>query len=152
MGLEYYFEKAVIGINGGWFYFSYYGGEKFLSKVGKEFILFSSEPINKDSEKYRNIFITRTHVENLDNVTRAKMFIKYMGNEYEAIIVDEGFSRVVLKARKGLEYIDEDEKLGFEYDSNEGVTWKTISKDDIEDIRIEEISVYEEFLKKYGSR
>ncbi len=26
MGLEYYFEKAVIGINGGWFYFSYYGG------------------------------------------------------------------------------------------------------------------------------
>ena len=32
------------------------------------------------------------------------------------------------------------------------MTWKKIIKEEIEDIRIEEVSVYDELLEKYGNK
>lgn len=150
MKLGPFFEMAIKSFNGEWFYLSYLENEKYLSMVGKIFTLFSPLPLNDNSLSYDDIFYTEFTIKDLKDVTRAKMFIKYRGNEYEAMNVRKGFDSVVLKARKGFE--KEDEKLGFEYNRNEGVTWRIITKDEIEDIRIEETSFYDEFLEKYGSK
>ena len=99
MNLDYFFGKAVKSFNGERFYLAYYSGEKYLSKTGKVFILYSKNAIVDNSESDGERF----KIEDLEDVTRAKLFIKYKGNEYEAITVSVGFSEVILKARKGLE-------------------------------------------------
>ena len=104
-------------------------------------------------EKYSNISKTKFDIEDLNDITRAKMFIKYKGNEYEAWDVAVGFEEVLLNVRKGHEKEDIEEN-GFEcHQIDQYTRWinRWIKKEEIEDIRIEETSVYEEFLNKYGN-
>lgn len=153
MKLGHFFEMAIKSFNGEWFYLSYLKNEKYLSMVGDIFTLFSAFPLNDNSVSYDDIFYTEYKIKDLKDVTRAKIFIKYRGNEYEAMNVRKGFDSVVLKARKGLEKEDIEER-GFicnRIDLYTHETTKKISKEEIEDIRIEETSVYDEFLEKYGN-
>lgn len=150
MNLDYYFEKAVTSFNGDWFYLAYFNGEIYLTDTGREFFVYSKKPIVENSVYDDDCFITRFKIEDFEDVTRAKLFIKYKGNEYEALNVRVGFSEVIIKARKGLE--SEDLKLGFMENVYERMAWKTITKEEIEDIRIEEVSVYDKFLEKYGNK
>ena len=149
MNLDYYFGKAITSFDGEWFYLSCYEGEKYITWIDEVIELCSTLPINERSEKYKDIFLTEFDPKELEDITRAKAFIRYKGNEYEAITVSVGFSEVILKARKGLEH--EDLKIGFEDNINERMTWKKITKEEIEDIRIEEVSVYDEMLEEYGN-
>ena len=149
-----YFDKAIKSFNGERFYLSYLDSGKYLSRVGNEFTVYSEAPLNKRSEKYSNIYKTKFDIEDLNDITRAKMFIKYKGNEYEAWDVAVGFEEVLLNARNGHEKEDI-EKNGFEcHQIDQYTRWinRWIKKEDIEDIRIEETSVYEEFLNKYGNQ
>ncbi len=94
--------------------------------------------------------MTPVGYDEIENLFRAKMYVTYKGNEYVAVIVEREMERVVLQARKDME--DEDINLGFVWDAWERTTWKTITRDEIEDIRIEKTSVYDEFLQKYGNK
>lgn len=147
MGLDIT-KMAITGFSGDRFYLSDYDGESYITWVDDAIELCSASPVNEDSEKYRNIYLTEINPEDLSDIKLAKIYVKYMGNEYEALNIGEGFDSVILKARKGLEY--EDKKNGFVDNINERITWKKIKRDEIEDIRIEQTSVYEEMLKKYG--
>ena len=92
--------------------------------------------------------MTEVIPEELTDITLAKLYVTYGGKEYEALMVSKGFEEIILKARKGFEY--EDKKIGFEDNIHERLTTKQVTRDEIEAIRVEQTSVYEEMLKKYG--
>ena len=53
-------------------------------KTGKDFILYSKNSMIEESESNGNLYKTGFKIESLENVTRAKLFIRYKRNEYEA--------------------------------------------------------------------
>ena len=147
---EEYASKAIDSFYGGWFHLGYYKGVSYFAHIDDEITLHSAYPLNQDSIWYDNIFRTDFAIEDLEDITRAKMFIKYKGNEYEADLVSEGCQEAIINARKGYENVDIDE-LGFvsnRIDLYTILTNKTIKKEDIENIRIEEKSIYNELLNK----
>ncbi len=151
MSLDTAIKKSVCEYAGERFYLSEYQGETYLSEFVNGIVMLCTESkLNKESYFDCGCFWTSVKIKNLDDLFRAKMYITYKGNEYAAVIVERGMEKVVLQARKGME--DEDIKLGFVWDAWERTTWKTITRDEIEDIRIEKTSVYDEFLQKYGNR
>ena len=151
MSLDTVIQKSVCQYVGERFYLSEYQGETYLSEFVNGIVKLCTESkLNKESYFDCGCFWTSVKIKNLDDLFRAKMYITYKGNEYAAVIVERGMEKVVLQARKGME--DEDINLGFVWDAWERTTWKTITRDEIEDIRIEKTSVYDEFLQKYGNR
>ena len=153
MGINCFFKKAIISFTGERFYLSRFKGEKYLTDVSEVISLYSESPISDKSMSYRGIFDTEVDPKELEDITLAKLFIKYKGNEYEAWDVAVGFEEVLLNVRKGHEKEDIEEN-GFEcHQIDQYTRWinRWIKKEEIEDIRIEETSVYEEFLNKYGN-
>ena len=151
MSLDTVIKKSVCEYAGDRFYLSEYQGETYLSEFVNGIVMLCTESKhNKESYFDCGCFWTSVKIKNLDDLFRAKMYVTYKGNEYVAVIVEREMERVVLQARKDME--DEDIKLGFVWDAWERTTWKTITRDEIEDIRIEKTSVYDEFLQKYGNK
>ena len=151
MSLDTVIKKSVCEYAGDRFYLSEYQGETYLSVFINGIVKLCTESeLNNESYFNGGCYLTPIKMENLDDLFRAKMYVTYKGNEYVAVIVEREMERVVLQARKDME--DEDINLGFVWDAWERTTWKTITRDEIEDIRIEKTSVYDEFLQKYGNR
>ncbi|WP_458457854.1 hypothetical protein, partial [Pseudobutyrivibrio sp.] len=57
MGLDIT-KMAITGFSGDRFYLSDYDGESYITWVDDAIELCSASPINEDSEKYRNIYLT----------------------------------------------------------------------------------------------
>ena len=145
----------IMSCSGDEFYIAEYKGNKHLADfVNGKIYLYSDEKLTADSYIYENCYSTDLEITDVDNFFKVKMFVSYKGNEYSASSISSGMREVRINARE--DYEKEDiEKNGFECNQIDQYTrliTKTIKKEDIEDVRIEEISVYEEFLMKYGSR
>ena len=146
--MEEYIEKAVIGFNGCNLLEGYYQNRSYFAKMIKGKIwLYSNESIVSDSQFKDDSYITKLNMEELDDLVKTKMYATYKGNEYEVQRVRPRLRRLELLARKG--YENEDLKLGFEADMYERLTHKLVSRGEIESIRVEQKSVYKEFLEKY---
>lgn len=139
-------EKAIRGFDGTRFYLSYFNGESYLSLIDDTILLLSKKSISEKSVSRRFGFMTEVCLDELQDITLAKLYVTYGHNEYEALSVSKDFEEIVLKARKGLEY--EDKKLGFKDNIHERLTIKLITLDEVESIRVEEKSVYEELKNK----
>ena len=144
------FEKAVVGFDGSRFFLSYYKGDIYLTDIDGNITLFSKNAINDNSVRESFYFWTEISPEELDDITLAKLYVTYCGNEYEAGMVSKGIESLEIIARDGYEATDKE--LGFKYSVIERVTSKMISQSEIEDIRVEEISVYQKYLEKYGRK
>lgn len=150
MTIDIVIQKSVCEYSGDRFYIAYYNGDSCLAEfVNGTVVLCTNNEISKDSKLNAGCFMTPVGYDEIENLFRAKMYVTYKGNEYVAVIVNRELERVTLQARKGME--DEDIKLGFKWDAWERTTWKTIPRYDIEDIRIERTSVYDEFRQEYES-
>ena len=146
--MEEYIEKAVIGFNGCNLLEGYYKNRSYFADLIDDKIwLYSNEPIASDSRFEDDSYITELDMEELDDLVKTKMYATYKGNEYEVQRVRPRLRRLELLARKG--YENEDLKLGFEGDMYERLTHKLVSRGEIESIRVEQKSVYKEFLEKY---
>ena len=133
------------------FYIAEYNENRYLTDfVNGKLYLYSNEKLIDDSYRYKNCYSTDLEIVDVDDLFCAKMFVSYKGNEYEAISISTGLREVIINARKGYEKEDI-ENNGFECDQIDQYTrliTKTIKKEDIEDIRIESKSVYQEFFKQ----
>ncbi len=148
MTIEMLIEKSIRGFDGSRFFLSYYNGESYISLIDDRIFILSQNAINEKSIAKRDGYLTEVIPEELTDITLAKLYVTYGGKEYEALMVSKGFEEIILKARKGFEY--EDKKIGFEDNIHERLTTKQVTRDEIEAIRVEQTSVYEEMLKKYG--
>ena len=149
--MEEYIEKAVIGFNGCNLLEAYYQNRSYFAQIIKGKIrLYSNESIVSDSQFKDDLYVTELNLEELDDLVKSKVYATYKGNEYEVQRVSPRLRRLELLARKG--YENEDLKLGFEDDMYERLTYKLVSRDEIESIRVEKKSVYKEFLEKYTSK
>lgn len=143
-------DKAIMGFDGSRFFLSYYNGDSYLTDIDGNITLFSKNAINDNSVSESFYYWTEISPEELDDITLAKLYVTYCGNEYEAGMVSKGIDSIELIARDGYEATDKE--LGFKYSFTERITSKMISKNEIEDIRVEEISVYQKYLEKYGCK
>ena len=149
--MEEYIEKAVTGFDGCNLLEGYYKNRSYFADLIDDKIwLYSNEPIASNSRFEDDSYITKLNMEELDDLVKSKMYAIYKGNEYEVQRVRPRLQRLELLARKG--YENEDLKLGFEDDMYERLTYKLVSRDEIESIRVEKKSVYKEFLEKYTSK
>lgn len=150
--MEKLIEKSVIGFSGRNLLEGYYQNRSYIAKLieGKIW-LYSNEPIASDSRRKNDMcYVTEFNWEEVDDLIRTKVYAVYKGNKYEVESVDSRLERLELLARKGKE--NEDLKLGFKDDVYERVTYKFITKDEIEKIYVEKESVYKEFFEKYANK
>ena len=152
--MEEYIEKAVMGFDGSRFLEGYYKGRSYLTKIiGDWFCLYSDAPISDRSEcKDGRKYVTKIGIEDFEDLMRSKMYATYKGIEYEVEAVGPHMSDLILLARKGHE--KEDLELGFEKDIDRFyiTITKLVKPDEIESIRVERKSVYQEFYEEFKSK
>lgn len=141
--MEEYIEKAIVGFDGKNFYEGCYKGKIYLVLMDKDIWLLSNEIITNRSRKYRDGYLTDIALNKLDDLMLSKMYATYKENEYEVQRVYRRLKKIELLARK--DKLEEDFRLGFEDDIYERITHKIITKEEIENIRIERKSVYNQF-------
>lgn len=141
--VEEYIEKAIVGFDGKNFYEGCYKGKSYLVLMDKDIWLLSNEVITNRSRKYRDGYLTDITLNQLDDLVLSKMYATYKENEYEVQRVHRRLRKIELLARK--DKLEEDLQLGFEDDIYERITHKIITKEEIENIRIERKSVYNQF-------
>lgn len=140
-----YISKALVGFDGQCFYEGYYGKESYLIIIHeKEVTLLSNEDIGKKSIKYRDGFKTKLSFQELEDIVQCKMYAIYKGNEYRVQMVAPRLKTVELLMREGFE--KEDYTLGFEDNIHERITYKIVSINEIEELRVEKKSIYNDLV------
>lgn len=147
--MKEYYEKAIIGFDASRFFESQYCGKEYLTIISNGFFsLFSREKISENSQTYRNGFVTKLRIEELENVYSSKLFGLHNGNYYEIQLVSKNLESIELLARR--EFLAEDKQNGFIDARNERVTHKIVTLADLKDIQAQKTSVYQELYEKYS--
>lgn len=105
--MKEYYEKAIVGFNASNFLESQYCGNEYLTIISNGFFaLFSREKISEKSQPYRNGFVTKLQIEELENVYSSKLFGLYNRHYYEIQLVSKNLESIELIARR--EFLKED--------------------------------------------
>jgi len=142
--IEDYQKKAIMGFDGSNFLQATYHGNKYFAILDDCILLLSEEKIDINSEFEDDMYITEVCIQDLEELEQCKMFAVYKGNEYSVQIVSSGLESMELLIRKGFE--KEDYELGFTDNIYERVTDKFVNISEIEGIRVEKKSVYQDYV------